>query len=135
MSLLQPIFRGGELTAKRRAAVAAYEQALAQYQETVIEAFQNVADVLRALDRDASTLKAQAQAWTAAKDSLDITRKQFQLGAVSYLQLLGAQRQYQRAQIKLVEARAARLADTAALFQSLGGGWWNRLPAAAREGK
>ncbi len=130
MSLLQPVFHGGELTAKRRAAVDAYEQALAQYQETVLEAFQNVADVLRALDRDSGTLKAQAQAWAAAKDSLDITLKQFKLGAVSYLQLLNAQRQYQQTLISLVQARAARFADTAALFQALGGGWWNLKPGA-----
>ncbi len=126
MSFLQPLFHGGELKAKRRAAVDAYEQALAQYQEAVLEAFQNVADSLRALDRDAGTLKAQAQAWAVAKDSLDVTRKQFQLGAVSYLQLLNAQRQYQLARISLVQAQAARFADTAALFQALGGGWWQR---------
>ncbi len=126
MSLLQPLFHGGELLAKRRAAVDAYEQALAQYQETILEAFQNVADVLRALDRDASTLKAQAQAWAASKASMEVTSKQFKLGAVSFLQLLNAERQYQQTRINLVQARAARLADTAALFQALGGGWWNR---------
>ena len=125
MSLLQPVFHGGELTAKRRAAVAAYEQALAQYQETVLEAFQNVADVLRALEGDAATLRAQAAAWAAARDSLELTRKQFRLGAVSYLQLLNAERQYQQTRISLVSAQAARLADTAALFEALGGGWWN----------
>ncbi len=126
MSLLQPLFHGGELLAKRRAAVDAYEQALAQYQETVLQAFQNVADVLRALDRDASALKAQAQAWAASKASMEVTSKQYRLGAVSYLQLLNAERQYQQTRISLVQARAARLADTAALFQALGGGWWKR---------
>ncbi len=129
MSLLQPVFHGGELTAKRRAAVAAYEQALAQYQETVLEAFQNVADALRALDRDAATLKAQAEAWAAARGTLDITQKQYRLGAVSYLALLNAQRQYQQTRIGLIQAQAARFADTAALFQALGGGWWNRAAA------
>jgi NodT family efflux transporter outer membrane factor (OMF) lipoprotein len=124
-SLLQPIFRGGALLAKRRAAIAAYDQAEAQYRQTVLQAFQNVADVLRALDMDALTLKAQAEAETAARDSLDLTRKQFGLGAVSYLSLLNAERQHQQALIGLVQARAARYADTAALFQSLGGGWWN----------
>ena len=128
ISLLQPVFQGGELTAKRRAAVDAYEQALAQYQETVLTAFQNVADVLRALDRDAETLKAQALFLAAARDSLDVSLKQFRLGAVSYLQLLNAQRQYQQAEISLVQARAARLSDTAALFLALGGGWWNLKP-------
>ncbi len=124
-ALLQPIFRGGELMAKRRAAIAAYDQAAAQYRETVLQAFQNVADVLRALDLDAQTLKAQAEAETAARDSLDLTRNQFNLGAVSYLSLLNAERQHQQALISLVQSRAARFADTAALFQAMGGGWWN----------
>lgn len=125
--LLQPLFHGGELTAKRRAAVAAYDQATAQYQETVLQAFQNVADVLRALDEDASALKAQEEAEEAAAGTLALTQKRFQLGAVSYLSLLDAQRQYQQTRISLVQAQAARFADTAALFQALGGGWWNRV--------
>ncbi|MCL5024214.1 MAG: efflux transporter outer membrane subunit [Nitrospirae bacterium] len=124
--LLQPVFHGGELTAKRKAAVAAYDQAAAQYQGTVLQAFQDVADVLRALDTDARALKAQAEAEAAARDSLDLTRKQFRLGAVSYLSLLNAERQYQQTRITLVQAEAARFSDTAALFQALGGGWWNR---------
>ena len=124
--LLQPLFHGGELSAKRRAAVAAYDQAAAQYRASVLQAFQNVADVLRALDADARTLQAQADAEAAARDTLDLTQKQFQLGAVSYLSLLNAERQYQQTRISLVQARAARFADTAALFQALGGGWWNR---------
>jgi NodT family efflux transporter outer membrane factor (OMF) lipoprotein len=126
--LLQPVFHGGELTAKRRAAVAAYDQAAAQYRETVLQAFRNVADVLRALEDDARTLKAQSEAEGAARETLDITEKQFKDGAVSYLSLLNAERQYQQSQIVLAQARAARLADTAALFQSLGGGWWNMGP-------
>ena len=125
-SLLQPIFRGGQLTAERRAAIAAYDQAEAQYRETVLLGFQDVADVLRALELDAGTLKAQADAESAARASLDLTRKQFEFGAVNYLSLLTAQRQHQQARLSLVQAQAARLADTAALFQALGGGWWNR---------
>lgn len=125
--LLQPVFRGGELTAKRRAALAAFDQASERYRETVLLAFQNVADVLRALDADARTLKARADAESAACDTLDLTQKQFQLGAISYLTLLNAERQYQRSQVSLIQARAARFADTAALFQALGGGWWNRI--------
>jgi NodT family efflux transporter outer membrane factor (OMF) lipoprotein len=126
--LLQPVFHGAELTAQRRAAVAAYEQAMAQYKETVLQAFQNVADVLRALDEDANALKAQADAELAARDTMQVTEAQFRLGAVSFLSLLNAQRQYQQALIGLARARAARLADTAALFQAMGGGWWNRVP-------
>ena len=131
--LLQPVFHGGELIAKRSAAVAAYDQAAAQYRETVLQAFQNVADALRALDADATTLKAQAEAEAAAHATLDLTQKQFELGAVSYLSLLNAERQYQQTRIGLVQAQAARFADTAALFQALGGGWWNRSEADTAE--
>lgn len=132
--LLQPLFHGGELTAKRRAAVAAYDSAAAQYRVTVLQAFQNVADVLRALEDDARALQAQADAEAAARESFDLTQKQFQLGAVSYLSLLNAERQYQEARINLVQAQAARFADTAALFLALGGGWWNRTADAGSAG-
>ncbi len=128
--LLQPIFRGGALSAQRRAAVAAYDQAMAQYRATVLQAFQAVADVLRALEEDANALKAQADSEAAARDTLDLTQKQFKLGGVSYLSLLNAERQYQQARIGLIQAQAARFADTAALFQALGGGWWNRASQA-----
>lgn len=124
--LLQPLFHGGSLNAQRRAAVAAYDQAGAQYRETVLLAFKDVADVLQALESDARTLEAQAIAAQAAQDSLDLTQKQFNLGAVSYLALLNAQQLYQQARIGLTQAQAQRYADTAALFQALGGGWWNR---------
>jgi NodT family efflux transporter outer membrane factor (OMF) lipoprotein len=125
-SLLQPLFHGGELTARRRAAIAAYDQTAAQYRDTVLHAFQNVADTLRALDVDARTLKAQSEADAVARDTLDLTHKEFSLGAANYLSLLNAQRQYQQARISLVQSQALRCADTAALFQALGGGWWNR---------
>jgi outer membrane protein TolC len=98
---------------------------MAQYRSTVLQAFQNVADVLRALEEDANTLKAQADSEAAARDTLDLTQKQFELGGVNYLSLLNAERQYQEARINLIQAQAARFADTAALFQALGGGWWN----------
>jgi NodT family efflux transporter outer membrane factor (OMF) lipoprotein len=131
--LLQPVFHGGELIAKRRSAVAAYDQAAARYRETVLQAFQNVADTLHALDADARTLKAQAEAEAAARATFDLTRKQFKLGAVSYLSLLNAERQYQQAKISLIQAEAIRFADTAALFQALGGGWWNHPQPHAAE--
>jgi len=124
--LLQPVFRGGELAAKRRAAIADYDEAAARYRETVLGAFQNVADVLEALDADAAGLAAQVEAERAARGTLELARRQFELGAGNYLLLLDAQRQDQQARINLAQARAARFADTAALFQSLGGGWWNR---------
>jgi NodT family efflux transporter outer membrane factor (OMF) lipoprotein len=125
-SLLQPIFHGGELTARRRAAIAAYDQALAQYRDTVLHAFQNVADALRALDVDARLLQAEADAEAVAQESFELTQKQYELGGANYLTLLNAERRYQQARINLVQAQAARYADTAALFQALGGGWWNR---------
>jgi NodT family efflux transporter outer membrane factor (OMF) lipoprotein len=129
--LLQPIFRGGELTARRRSAIAAYDQAAAEYRQTVLKAFQDVADVLRALESDARTLQAQAQAEASAKSALALIEKQYELGAVSYLSLLIAQRDYQKTRMNLIAAQAQRYADTAALFQALGGGWWNRQSTSA----
>ncbi len=102
----------------------------AQYKTTVLAAFQNVADVLRALQLDAATLKAQQGATRAAADTFDLTRNQYRLGAVTYIILLNAQRSYLQARLALVQAQAARYADTAALFQALGGGWWNRIDVA-----
>src|SRR5438552_73677 len=125
-NLLQPIFHAGQLQARKRGAIAAYYQAFAQYQQTVLGAFQNVADVLFALEFDAIALKAQGDAEAAARESLEMTIKQLQFGSASYLALFNAQRQYEQAKIGLVQAQAARYADTAALFQALGGGWWSR---------
>jgi NodT family efflux transporter outer membrane factor (OMF) lipoprotein len=125
-NLLQPIFHGGEFTHKKRAAVAAYEQAAAHYHSTVLQAFQNVADSLSALEFDTDELNAQDAAERASYASLELTRSQFQMGAVSYITLLSAQRDYQQIKIGQIKAQALRYADTAALFQALGGGWWNR---------
>ena len=127
---MQPIYHAGKLEHKRRAAVAAYDQAAAQYRQAVLLAFQNVADALRALEADARTLKAQSDAEVLARDTLNLTQRQFQLGGANYIALLDAQRQFQQARLALVQAQAARYADTAALFQALGGGWWNPAPAA-----
>ena len=123
--LLQPLFHGGELEARRRAAVAAYDQADAQYRQTVLLAFQNVADALRALEADARALKAQADATAFARETLDLTQRQYQLGGTGIIALLIAQQQFQLERLNLVTAQSARYADTAALFQALGGGWWN----------
>lgn len=124
--LLQPIFQGGALQAQKRAAVAAYEQSLAQYRQTVLQAFQNVADSLRALETDARELKAQKNAEIAALGTLKLTREQYRLGGTNYLSVLIAEQHYQQALISRIQAQAARYADTAALFQALGGGWWHR---------
>ena len=124
--LLQPLFHGGELLHKKRASEAAFDQAAAQYRSTVVTAFQNVADSLRALESDAEALKAQVAAERAAADSLNLTREQYKAGAISYLSLLTAEQALELAKIARVQAEARRFADTAALFLALGGGWWQR---------
>lgn len=124
--LMQPVFNGGALRAQRRAAIAAYQVAASQYQQTVLQAFQNVADSLQALQTDALSLSAQQQVASTAKDTLAMTQKQYRLGGVSYLNVLTAEAQYQQANVNYIQAKATRYSDTAALFQSLGGGWWNQ---------
>jgi NodT family efflux transporter outer membrane factor (OMF) lipoprotein len=122
----QPIFDGGTLMHRERATRAAYTQADEQYRGTVLTAFQNVADTLNALQQDADALKAAAFAKYAASITLDLTKKQLESGYANYLALLSAEQAYQQALINLVQAQSNRYADTAALFQALGGGWWNR---------
>jgi NodT family efflux transporter outer membrane factor (OMF) lipoprotein len=122
----QPVFEGGTLLHRERAARAGYTQAAEQYRSTVLTAFQNVADTLNALQEDAEALKTASAAKDAAAVTLDLATKQYQTGYVNYLALLSAEQSYQQALINLVQAQANRYADTAALFQALGGGWWNR---------
>jgi NodT family efflux transporter outer membrane factor (OMF) lipoprotein len=124
--LTQPIFEGGELAAERKADIAALRVAGSQYQATVIAAFQNVADALNALQFDAQTLAAAQASEAAAAKSLAVTQSQYKLGGEPLINVLNAQTTYQNAAIAAVKARAARLSDTAALFQALGGGWWHR---------
>jgi NodT family efflux transporter outer membrane factor (OMF) lipoprotein len=130
-SVTQTIFAGGTLLHRKRAAEAAFDQAAAQYRSTVIGAFQNVADALYALQADADALGAGVNSERAARVTLDLVTKQLQVGQVNYLALLNAQQIYQQAVINLAQARTNRYADTAALFQALGGGWWNRQQDAA----
>lgn len=124
--LVQPLFHGGQLLAQKRAAEAAFDAAAAQYRGVVISAFQNVADVLWALQSDADALAAEVVAERSAAESLAISRSQYRAGAINYSTLLNAETTYQQAHINLVIAQANRFTDTAALFQALGGGWWNR---------
>jgi NodT family efflux transporter outer membrane factor (OMF) lipoprotein len=126
-----PLFQGGTLMHQQRAAQAAYREAAEQYRSTVLTAFQNVADTLTALEQDAEALKAAAAAADAAKVTLDLAQRQWQGGYASYLSLLSAEQSDQQARINLVQAQASRYADTAALFQALGGGWWHRADLAA----
>jgi outer membrane protein TolC len=125
-SLTQPIFEGGTLRARKRAAQAALEVAAAQYSSTVNTAFQNVANALVAIERDAETLQAALAAQKTAASSLAVARSQYTAGAGTYLNVLTAEQTDFSSRLNLVTARAARFTDTVVLFQALGGGWWNR---------
>jgi len=127
-SLTQTLFDAGALLHKHRAADAALDQAGAQYRAAVILACQNVADSLRALQSDADALQASAESARVAKAAFDLARQQRDLGTVSFVAVLNAETAHQQAQLALVQAQANRYADTAALFQALGGGWWHRPP-------
>jgi NodT family efflux transporter outer membrane factor (OMF) lipoprotein len=122
-------FDGGALRHRQRAAEQGLIQARAQYRSTLITAFQNVADTLHAIQSDADAMVAASQAETAAKVTLDVTRSQYQQGYVNYQTLLSADAAYQQAVVTRVLAQTNRYGDAAALFQALGGGWWNRDPA------
>lgn len=125
-NVAQTFFDGGTLLARKRVADAAVEQAEAQYRGVVINAFQNVADSLHALDADADVLKAALKSEQAAKTTLDITDKQLSFGQVNVLAVINAEQAYQTTLQATIQARANRYADSAALFQALGGGWWNK---------
>jgi NodT family efflux transporter outer membrane factor (OMF) lipoprotein len=128
-SATQPVFHGGTLLHQKRAAEQGLKLAAAQYSNTVISAYQNVADTLHAALADADALAAAVQTEQAAKVTLDLTEQQMQSGYVSYLALLSAQSSYSQAVLTRVQAQASRLGDTVALFQALGGGWWKRSTA------
>jgi NodT family efflux transporter outer membrane factor (OMF) lipoprotein len=125
-----PIFEGGALMHQERAAKAAYTQAAEQYRSTVLGAFQNVADTLVALQQDAQAWQASATANEAAKVTLDLSQRQWKDGYAGYLAVLGAEQAALQARISLAQAQASRYADTVALFQALGGGWWHRADLA-----
>ena len=127
-SASQTLFDAGLLAHRQRAAEAEYDIYAAQYRQTVLTAFEDVADTLRALQEDAATLAAQEEADQAAVDSLNLTRDQFKAGGVSYIALITAEQTEQQTKLSSVQVAAQRYADTAALFMALGGGWWNRQP-------
>ncbi len=135
-SASQTVFDAGALKHREAAARALYDQAQAQYKSTVITAFQNVADTLQALAGDADALAAARRAQVAAERSLAIARRQLALGDASTLAVMQAEQSALQSSLAVVQARSARLTDTAALFQALGGGWWNRpeaaIPSASR---
>ncbi|HEV7139190.1 MAG TPA: efflux transporter outer membrane subunit [Steroidobacteraceae bacterium] len=124
-SLTAPVFQGGQLLHQERAAKAAYVQAAQQYRGTVLAAFQNVADTLAALQEDAQALQAASAAARAAKRTLDLSQLQLQHGYIGVFELLAAEQAYQQARMTLAQDEANRFADTAALYQALGGGWWH----------
>ena len=122
----QPVFQGGTLVHKERAAKAAYTQAAEQYRSNSSHCFRKRADALNALQQDAEGLKAATTAKDAAGVTLGLVKKQLESGYANNLAVLSAKQAYQQALINLTQAQANRYADTAALFQALGGGWWNR---------
>jgi outer membrane protein TolC len=122
----QPVFAGGTLLHTKRAADQALRQAAAQYQSTVIAAYENVADTLHAMVSDADALAAAAESERAAKVALDLTQQRMQNGYTDHLTDLAAQIAHGQAVLNLAQAQSTRFGDTAALYQALGGGWWNR---------
>ena len=132
-SLTQPVFDGGALLHKARGAWAALDQAEAQYRTTTLSAFQNVADSLAALQADADAVAAATTAARAAEATLRIVRLQVSLGQAAYLSILNATQTTLQAELTLIQAKSSRLADTAALFQALGGGWWHRADSQVRD--
>ncbi len=120
-----PIFHGGTLWFRRKAAIAAYHQSLSNYRQTVLSGLVQVADLLRALEHDAPTVLAQSEGLQAAEGSLRLVQVNYEAGTVNYLQVLAANTQYYQARIGYLQALAQRLQDTAALFVALGGGAWN----------
>jgi NodT family efflux transporter outer membrane factor (OMF) lipoprotein len=124
-SLTAPIFQGGQLLHQERAAKAAYVQAAQTYRAAVLAAFQNVADTLVALREDAQALHAASAAANAASRTLKLSQLQLQRGYIGVFELLVAEQAYRQAQMTLAQNEANRFADTAALYQALGGGWWH----------
>jgi NodT family efflux transporter outer membrane factor (OMF) lipoprotein len=120
-----PLFHGGTLWFQRKAAIEGYQQFLASYRQTVLSAFAQVANTLRALEHDADALRIQSQALDSAKEALRLIQINYRAGLVNYLQVLIADSQYYQAKIGCLQALAQRLQDTVALFVALGGGWWN----------
>ncbi len=132
-SLTQPIYNGGALRAEKRKAEAAYQEAGSVYQQTVLQAFREVADELYAITHDAEALQARSEAADAAEDAYQIASRRYQFGGISRLALLDAQRQQLQTTFDRTTAAANRFADSATLIEALGGGWWNAQSADQNE--
>ena len=128
-NITAPIFKGGTLRAQRRAAIDAYQQSFASYKQTVLAAFSQIADIVRALEHDAELVQTDAQALKDAKLAMDLLKAKYQAGTANYLQVMVTDIQYHQAKIGYLQAEAQQLQDTTALFVALGGGWSNDLTA------
>lgn len=133
-NVLQPVFNGGSLRAKRRAAINVRDQHLALYRQTVLGAFAQVADLIRALEHDAEQLQAGSQAVESTRLALDLVQANYKTGMVNYLQVILADIQYRQARIGYLQVRARQMQDTAAMYVALGGGWQNDDEAKAKAG-
>ena len=129
-----PLSRGGALRAQQRAAIDAYNAELATYQQTILLAFGQVADVLSALEHDAELVSASHRSVDIAGASLALQRSGYAAGKTSALQLIVAENTYSSARLGYVRAIGQRLSDTAQLFIALGGGWWNEGDSALFSG-
>lgn len=129
--LTQPIFDGGMREAVRRAALAAFKESAADYQQTVLQAFGQVADILQALKHDTDLLVAQKHALSMASEAVRLQQINYGSGGSGIIGLLDAQRQYQQAQLGYVRAEAQRYQDTVQLLVAMGGGWWDQKLASA----
>jgi len=129
-----PVFQGNSLWYVRRASIDAYQQSQANYRQTVLGAFEQVADTLKALEHDAEGLQAQVEARRAAGEALNLLQVNYRAGLVAYPDVLAADVQFHQATLGYLQAVAQRHQDTVALFVALGGGWWNEArPAAKKE--
>ena len=132
-TLAAPLFHGGALKAQKRGAEDAFQAALASYEQTVLQSFGQVADLLDALAHDADQLAAEQTAFQSAQAALRLVRTSYTLGNSTLLQVLDAQRVFQQARVGLARAQAQRYLDTTQLFVAMGGGWWERPPAQRAE--
>jgi NodT family efflux transporter outer membrane factor (OMF) lipoprotein len=132
--LAQPIFDGGMREAERRAALAGFKESAADYQQTVLQAFGQVADILQALMHDTNLLTAQSRALSMASEAVRLQRISYGSGGSGIIGLLDAQRQYQQAKLGYVRAEAQRYQDTVQLLVAMGGGWWDQKLASADGG-
>jgi outer membrane protein TolC len=124
--LAQPVFDGGMREAERRAALDAFKASAADYQQTILQAFRQVADILQALTHDTNLVAAQKHALTMASEAVRLQRISYGNGGSGVIGLLDAQRQLQQAQLGYIRAEAQRYQDTVQLLVAMGGGWWDQ---------